>query len=50
MENKYKCPNCGAEMIAVYEKPAINLTYLKCAHKIATTKRLYKLLINPVII
>ena len=37
-ENKYICPKCGAEMIAVYEKPALNLTCPKCGCKIATTK------------
>ena len=37
-ENKYICPKCGNEMIAVYEKPALNLTCPKCGCKIATTK------------
>ena len=37
-ENKYICPKCGAEMTAVYEKPALNLTCPKCGCKIATTK------------
>lgn len=37
-ENKYICPKCGTEMIAVYEKPALNLTCPKCGCKIATTK------------
>lgn len=37
-ENKYICPNCGAEMIVAYEKPALNLTCPKCGCKIATTK------------
>ena len=36
-ENKYLCPDCGAEMVAVYEKPALNLTCPKCGCKIATT-------------
>jgi len=37
-ENKYICPECGSEMTAVYEKPALNLTCPKCGCKIATTK------------
>ena len=37
-ENKYICPDCGAEMTVVYEKPALNLTCPKCGCKIATTK------------
>lgn len=37
-ENKYICPKCGAEMNAMYEKPALNLTCPKCGCKIATTK------------
>ena len=37
-ENKYICPKCGAEMIAVLDKPALNLTCPKCGCKIATTK------------
>ena len=38
-KNKYICPKCGAEMIANYEKPALNLMCPKCGIKIATTKR-----------
>ena len=37
-ENKYICPDCGSEMMAVYEKPALILTCPKCGCKIATTK------------
>lgn len=37
-ENKYTCPECGSEMTAVYEKPALNLTCPKCGCKIATTR------------
>ena len=37
-ENKYVCPKCGAEMIAVYEKPALNLTCPECGCQIASTK------------
>lgn len=37
-ENKQICPKCGTEMIAVYEKPALNLTCPKCGCKIATTR------------
>ena len=37
-ENKYICPECGSEMNALYEKPALNLTCPKCGCKIATTK------------
>ena len=37
-ENKYFCPKCGTEMIADYEKPALNLTCPNCGCKIATTK------------
>ena len=38
-KNKYICPKCGAEMIANYEKPALNPMCSKCGIKIATTKR-----------
>lgn len=37
-ENKYYCPDCGTEMLAVYEKPALNLTCPNCGCKLATTK------------
>ena len=37
-ENKYICPNCGTEMIAEYQKPALNLVCPKCGCKIATSK------------
>ena len=37
-ENKYICPKCGAEMTAIYEKPALNLSCPKCGCEIATTK------------
>lgn len=37
-ENKCICPECDSEMMAVYEKPALNLTCPKCGCKIATTK------------
>lgn len=37
-ENKYKCPHCGTEMIAAYQKPALNLVCPKCGCKIATSK------------
>lgn len=37
-ENKYICPKCGSEMIAIYEKPALNLTCPNCGCKITTTK------------
>ncbi|MCQ3035124.1 MAG: TFIIB-type zinc ribbon-containing protein [Bacilli bacterium] len=37
-ENKYICPDCGSEMIAVYDKPALNLNCPKCGCMIATTK------------
>ncbi len=37
-ENKYICPKCGAEMVAIYEKPALNLSCPKCGCKLATTK------------
>jgi len=37
-ENKYLCPECGTEMNAVFDKPALNLTCPKCGCKIATTK------------
>ena len=37
-ENKYLCPECGAEMYETYEKPALNLTCPKCGCKIATTR------------
>jgi hypothetical protein len=36
-ENKYICPKCCAEMIAVYKKPALNLACPKCDCKLATT-------------
>ncbi|MCQ2741851.1 MAG: hypothetical protein MJ239_00925 [Bacilli bacterium] len=36
--NKYICPDCGAEMLQEYEKPALNLSCPKCGCKIATTK------------
>jgi len=37
-ENKYICPECGAEMDVVYDKPALNLTCPNCSCKMATTK------------
>lgn len=37
-ENKYYCPECGAEMYEKYEKPALNLICPKCGCKLATTK------------
>ncbi len=36
--NKYICPDCGADMLQEYEKPALNLSCPKCGCKIATTK------------
>ena len=55
-ENKYICPQCGAEMVAIYEKPALNLTCPKCGCKIATTKwedidlddTDYEIILNPI--
>ncbi len=37
-ENKYLCPKCGSEIVAVYEKPALNLSCPKCGCKTVTTK------------
>lgn len=37
-ENKYLCPECGAQMYETYDKPALNLTCPKCGCKIATTR------------
>lgn len=37
-ENKYICPECGAEMNETYDKPSLVLDCPKCGCKIATTK------------
>ena len=37
-EDNCLCPECGAEMIVTYEKPALNLTCPKCGYGIATTQ------------
>ncbi len=38
MEEKYICPECGAEMKETYNKPSLLLDCPKCGCKIATTK------------
>lgn len=56
MKDNNKCPNCGSQMIAVYDKPTLNLTCPKCGCKIATTKwdeidlddTIYKIIIKPI--
>ena len=55
-ENKYICPECGSEMNAFYDKPALNLTCPKCGCKITTTKwdeiylddKKYKIKLTPI--
>lgn len=37
-ENKYLCPQCGSEMNATFEKPALNLFCPNCGCQVATTK------------
>lgn len=36
-DNKYICPECGAIMDVVYNKPALNLNCPKCGYALATT-------------
>lgn len=36
--NKCKCPQCGEEMIEIYEKPALNFTCPKCGFQMASSR------------